>query len=669
LRTLQATSTTDGDDTTTSPRDESRSRAGRAIDSDRLAAGVAIAAAMSGVVWATARAVVERWVPVADNAAIAFHTQDVFSRHVPLLGMPSTLGVYAQGHPASHPGPLEFFALAGPYAIFGRSPLGLLIGAALVNIASIAVIAWAAQRIGGTRLVTVAMLAVTVLVWAVGNSVREVWNPHIALLPFAAFLVLSATVASGRLTALPLALLFGSFALQAHLSYIGLVGLVLVWVLASATWNAVRSARVATGDDRLARRRQVRRVALWSLLVVALCWWPPIYQQFTGDDPNISALVGGFTSGGSEIAGARFAVRYVGRIVGLPPPFGMRPSSLRVGRLGHASFVDTVRFAVPWVVLAIVAFAAWRRRATRALFVLATAGFSLVAATLTAMRVPSLGRTGLVYLYNVRWLWPVAMFFWFAIAYAIWDVARVGDAPTRSRLRYVATACCVLAVIVALVPRVETDSVDIADARLTRRLSDAVVARVDGGTYVVRAVGATGGITVAPGVAVELERHGVTTYLRPLYAPPISPWGEHRLYDGQTVDGTIWIVTGSTHPPSPTARRIASATGVDPDWEREAVRLRTSILDAIERDGGVRVTDDGKEVLERDDDTRTRGRLAAAQDDPAESFVDGSLAELIDRRFLAPPRGASDELRRYEALRPILSGDWAATAYLDGPPK
>ncbi|MCU1426716.1 MAG: hypothetical protein JWL83_716 [Actinomycetia bacterium] len=638
-----------------------------ALTAEPCIGGIAVLAAVSGVVWAVVRAARIGWVPGADDAAIALRTQDVFSRHLPLLGMPSTLGVYAHGHPASHPGPLEFFALASPYALFGRSPAGLLVGVAIVNVASILAIAWACSRLGGWRLVTWSMLMTAILVWAIGTAAAEVWNPDIALLPFAAFLVLGATVANGAVSALPLAVLFGSFALQAHLSYLGLVALVTGWIVVVALWHGVRQWRADPTS-----RRGLQRVAVASTAVFVACWWAPVVQQFAGHPPNVSALLGGLTAGGSHVAGPRFAVHFVGRVIGVPPPFGMRPTNADTGMVGVASPADWARFALPWLLLALGFAVAFRRRSKLAAVTLATAAVSVGAATITAARVPSLETAGLVYIYNVRWLWPTAMFFWFAIVFATWQLIAVPDRTGRVLPRWPAVLCVGLAVVVASVPRVSATTVARADARLTRLLADSLTARVAGsGPLVVRGSGATAVVTVAPGLAVALERHGVHAYLLPPFPPPIAPWGNHREYTGQPVAGTVWVVSGGSGAPTPTARRVASASGVTGAVAREGRRLRDAMLADINREGGVRLTDAGRHLLantSREAGRTIRTDLLAARDKPRAALSDGTLSTLVGDGLIAAPGGDPTALKRYGALRPLLSGEWNATVYLDRPP-
>jgi hypothetical protein len=303
---------------------------------------------------------------------------------------------------------------------------------------------------------------------------------------------------------------------------------------------------------------------------------------------------------------------------------------------------------------------------------LTTAAVALVAATLTAVRVPSLGTSGLVYSYNVLWLWPIATFFWFAVVVAIWQLATAVLRTRRPLPPRAAALGCAVALVIAFLPRVSAAPVNEADARLTRRLSGPVVEHIDGpGPYLVRGVGVAAVLTVVPGLAVALERHGIHTYLQPAFNLPLPPWGPQRNYKGQRVAGTVWVVSGSAQPPRPTAQRIASASGATQAERREVDRLRQSILADIQRAGGITPTKAGSDLLthaagdaERAQQTKLRKTLV----DPTAMLEDRTLPSLVAAGLVVAPGGDGDALARYGRLRELVSGAWDAVVYLDPSP-
>src|SRR5258708_35897912 len=103
--------------------------------------------------------------------------------------MPSTIGQDAAGPAAGyehahHPGPMLFWALAVPERLAASSPIGILVGTALVNAAAVVVFGIATARLLGRRAAMGALAAAAALVWALGRqgSVPPS-NPYLALVP------------------------------------------------------------------------------------------------------------------------------------------------------------------------------------------------------------------------------------------------------------------------------------------------------------------------------------------------------------------------------------------------------------------------------------------------------------------------------------------------------
>jgi hypothetical protein len=278
-----------------------------------------------------------------------------------------------------------------------------------------------------------------------------------------------------------------------------------------------------------------------------------------------------------------------------------------------------------------------------------------------------------VFVYNVRFLWPMAMFFWFAAVFVAWQL--VG--PERASVRKVATGIelgCVVALVVVLGVRASAPPHD-PTMKLARDLSAAVMPHLrTPGPYIIRSGGGGGGFVpvstaTASGVTVALERRGFRTYEFPGLYVSETIWG-HRLYKGQRVAGTVWIVSGVTPPPSATARAVGTVMGSTRAQRAEERRLLRELRGAERRDGGVRLTAAGRRLL----DGRTpRGpvdrqvRLVAAVRDPLTALADGSLASLVDVGLVDAPGRESGRLRRYESLRQLSSPAFTATAYVDVP--
>ncbi|MEO6629500.1 MAG: hypothetical protein ABIP03_13150, partial [Aquihabitans sp.] len=181
------------------------------------------------------------WYPESDNATIALLSGDTFSRHPPLLGMISTGGAALKNPELHHPGPLELYILA-PLAALTKNPgAGATVTVVLLNMASLAALAVALRAIGGRRLVAGAFLAGALALWGLGSDVPvSVWNPYVVAVPFAAFFGLVVATVSVRRSMLPWALAVGSFVAQTHLSYVGVVGLLMAWAVGASAWQMVQ---------------------------------------------------------------------------------------------------------------------------------------------------------------------------------------------------------------------------------------------------------------------------------------------------------------------------------------------------------------------------------------------------------------------------------------------
>src|SRR5262249_53345494 len=130
----------------------------------------AISVAVLPVVTAAIGAIHGHWVPTGDDASLAERASDVFTRHSPLLGAQTSLGIYAPGKSPQPAGPMLYWAMAGPDWLLQKSPSGIVIAIALVNVASIIGIGVVAWRMGRASAVLLAMTAVTIMTWSLGQQ-------------------------------------------------------------------------------------------------------------------------------------------------------------------------------------------------------------------------------------------------------------------------------------------------------------------------------------------------------------------------------------------------------------------------------------------------------------------------------------------------------------------
>ena len=211
------------------------------------------------------------------------------------------------------------------------------------------------------------------------------------------------------------AVVFGSFVVQTHVSYVLLVPVLGIGAAVGCWW-------LVRGQTE--RRPWVLAAAVWVVL-----WAQPLWQQFFGAGPgNLSLLL---RSGGDEQrVGAGVAVRLVAEVVALPR-WWARPSFDEAIRDLPLLATDGSRLPSPdWLVGGLPALVAlggvctllvvlaWssgrlgrRREATGA--VVALSGVLL--AVVTVAIVPAAGYG--IAPHQLRWLWPLSL--WWMVA-AVW---------------------------------------------------------------------------------------------------------------------------------------------------------------------------------------------------------------------------------------------------------
>lgn len=381
------------------------------------------------VIASTIRGLQHGWTPTSDDAWIALRAHDVFSLHPPLVGTWSSASWFAHRN-VNHPGPALFYALAVPVRILGAA-VGTAVGVALINIVAIVLTAWLARRRGGDGFAVAVMVAVAVLLLTIGHELLfDPWNPFVALLPFLAFLFAVWSAVDGDGQALLIVAIAGAFVLQTHLSYVLLVpGLTVVAILG---W-----ARQLRREERggLARTHPTR--LQWSVaafLAAALCWFPPLWQQLTGQPGNLTELWHASSAHQPKSVSGAGAVRMVADVLVRPPwwlpPSLLHPSFLHPGaRTGGAPAVwAAVEISGLVVVLVALAIAMWRRSDGSA------ASGLIVALGATLLAIASVARASAPFGHladYVIWLWAISLFVWVVLG---WSVARALLPVVRARL-------------------------------------------------------------------------------------------------------------------------------------------------------------------------------------------------------------------------------------------
>ena len=593
-------------------------------------ARAAVAVTVLPIVVATVRGLVRGWLPVGENALFEILARDEFSGHPPLMGLRSSASLVT-GADVHHPGPLLFDLLAPPVWLFG--PRGVAVGMAVLNVASVLLIAWGAWRRGGPLYVAVAMVATSALLWSMGSELLfDPWNPHGVLLPFLAFLVLVWCAGAGDAAALPFAAVVGSVALQTHLSYSLLVPVLGLWGVAALVVAARRAPPGGTV------RRGLRKWGPVGLVVLLLCWAQPLGQQLFGDGPgNLTELLGSAGESGRSV-GPRLAARMTARIVTDPPFFfrpsfreGWNPSASIVVRPGSADLpglpLAMGGLALLAVVLVALAWVARRRRDRPVVLLVVTALIAVGAAVATAARAP-LGEFGIP-LHNYRWLWPVSAFVLLAVLVAV-----AGRVPRRLVPGAVLVAVLVAgAFSVANLPTSDQGTIaPLGSMEAVEDLSGQLGSLEGAGPLLVVM---PEGFAEPYGFAVmaALQRRDIPFVVQEDWDEQV---GRHRRLRPGEADAALRVFTGdAAREPRPGLDRVAFHEGLDPDEREELLRTRAALEEAA-RAGDLRLDETGQPL-----DEPALQKLLATR----------GLAALVDGDGLSIAPRLGDDVERYVDLQ------------------
>jgi hypothetical protein len=328
-----------------------------------------------------------------------------------------------------HPGPVSFYLLAIPYVLMGWNGAGLPVGTTLINLASaVGIVVVVARRGGGTAaLGAAALLCAFESVMRVQN-VTNIWGPIMVALPAAFFMVLCADFAAGGVWSLVGAIAVGAFLVQTDISTAPVVlsALTLALAVRAVVWR--RAGRL--GDS----LRQSRAAGVIALVVAAVLWAPPVWQQFTGKRGNLEHLAGFFIrhrgQHGAHEALSALANGMFNRRLGLND---------QVGFFHHYdAYLATFLLAV-----AGLAVVCWRRQQWLALALAS----GIIAAT-AAVGVSLLRVLGPVFGYLVFWSRALTLCAGIAVVLCITGLLRQGRGPhgwsrhTRIAGSVVVASCC-----------------------------------------------------------------------------------------------------------------------------------------------------------------------------------------------------------------------------------
>jgi hypothetical protein len=528
----------------------------------RLALGTAIVLVLLAIAPVIAVLVTRtghHYVPAGDMGLIDMRVRDVLSAHPPLVGPYSRYGW-------SHPGPLMFWMLAIPSALFGQPAWATLVGSAVLQAVAIVWLALLAWRRGGLPLLAGAMVAMSLIYVTTGAwVVLEPWNPHVALPFFALFIFQAWLFATGEYRVLLGAAISSIFLVQTHVGYAPLVAI----VAAVAALYAFIDLRRGRTDAVLLRSRIPRTV-----IVVVLLWLPAIIEMAQNPPGNLARLARYFLRSNSvePAIGLRAGAQLLAAEFRWPPSW-----------LGGSDFFDPLthrslggsllQLLVPVGLLVVGFTIAYRSRRADSERFLVMAAALLVASPFVLAKV-----TGVPYPYLFYWRPVVAIAVVLGVVAAIWAMrprsAQAKGAAAIVAIGLVAFGSGSIGVDVLTHDRAVSTYEDATSsiARQLRRHGTpprGVILRIDQNSL----------IALQRGIFDELDRAG-----RPVYADSELgfEFGNNRARSVSDVDVVWWVADrgsiASYLSNLPNASLIAYSTPLDAADEAEARRLQAELL-------------------------------------------------------------------------------------------
>ncbi len=612
---------------------------------DALIVIAAFAAVTIPLIVAALRNLIGGWIPIGDNAYFVVRSRDVLTQHNPLLGAWSS-GSASIETSVNNLGPLQLNLLA-PFTKFGPAG-GTIVGVTVINIASIAIVAYISRRVAGNTGLAVMMAATATVTWSMGSQILIEPRQHSAMmLPFLCYLVAAWAIASGASWALWIAVVAGSLTLQTHLSYAVLVPMIAV--------PAIVGLVIAGRRDGW-RPEQLRHVAV-AAAVALMCWALPLWDQFFGSH-NLTNVLGAGGEGSQPTLGT--AARLVADIVSLPPWWGRDTYSRfdPVNQLPSAT-AAWLSLAAVLVMVAAAGFAAWRNHSAVGVSAMATVLVALVAAIVSARLLPT-ADFGLV-AGNYRWLWSLGAFCLGAVVIA--GLAGLRNRCTSRRNAFVAvsaTAITALFGILNLPSSYQSLTRENGEQRVevTKDLTAQLAgAEIEGPVLIDRSNGFFGEpYTFA--TLVELQSLGIEFDF--VDDDEIYRWGDgRRPNDDDTVLMTFAYGDRLQRGPEGSTR-VAFASAIEADELPELTSLEQQLRSAI-RGGDIEFDlDEARDATDQDfavvqsvlDGDRPEGSFLRfdIEDLLAGGWVSGSDEDLeLIERWRTLQRAASDGVAIYTA--------------------
>jgi hypothetical protein len=475
--------------------------------------------------------------PVSDHALNELRTRDV-GHHAVLLGPFSRDGWF-------HPGPIFYYLFAVPYRLFGSTSVAMLLGALLVNGASIAGMAYVARRVGGAPAYYPTLVGCAVVTGSLGASfMRDPWNPFLPVLPFTLLVFLVWAACCRERWAVPAAAVVATFVVQTHVGFTPLAVPLFVFGVVVFVLRAPRRSW-----------RELRVPLLVTVGLLFLLWLPPVVQQLTHEPGNFGQVARYFRDPAGETHAFIEGWRLVSAQFAPVPQWVTGPGAFVVFTGEPLVFFEPTPVPVFLAVFAgALALFRWRHR-TAPLWLGATVGLALALGVVTVMRT-----IGTAFEYRLRWALTLGMLAGVVSVWAFWEEAEA----RRRQAREVLTVVALLALgAFAIGNSIGAVREDIPLANQSQALSELVRPTLDSlpdgdGEVVIRS-SSVAALEYQSGLVLAMERAGVPVRVTGITS---TGFGDNRIYEGGPVAARVAVIAvgpGEEPERRPPGRVVASA--------------------------------------------------------------------------------------------------------------
>jgi hypothetical protein len=521
------------------------------------------------------------WYPLLDMAQTEIRIRDITGGHPPLIGLAGRIGPFGPDG-GSHPGPLSFYVLWPVWKLFGGSAYGMYASTVALDIVAIGLALWMALRRGGRAVLLGIAAVLAVLMHAYGAYLLTLpWNPYLPVLWWFVFVLALWSVLDDDLAMLPVAVVAGSICTQTHISYLGLVGgLVVVGVL-----GLVRFAYTHRGDA--SARRALWRWSGIGAAVGVVLWIPPVIDEIAHSPGNLSVIRDYFSHPPDSPIGFG---RGIGVLLSQLNPWTLFAHILVHDGGGLEVTGSRAPGAILLVVFAASVFGAWRLRHRVLLALDAVLVVALALGLVSSARI-----FGTVWFYLLLWAWALCALILFAIGWTAVELVRSREPETSVRLAPIGSgALAGLALVMTIVFAVQAADVTVQSPRLNRTLGAVVgpaatalareEARGDKGPYLVtwlpdaQAIGSAG-----YGLLNELYRRGFDVRAEDVFRPGAT---RYHVIDERRPTLEVHLATGADIANWRHDSRFREVAFFDPRSSAERTRfdaLHDQVVSALQR--------------------------------------------------------------------------------------